>query len=200
MKEGIKMDIRIGIDASQPVGSCAVSRDGLIVAAAAIERPIENMTELIRRTLKEAGTELSELTEIVSCIGPGSQTGIRTTVVTCNALGLALGIPVTGIMSLDALAALADGREPVLAAVSAGRRRWFTASYTTSDGKLSRVGEIGLVDELPEGGNQAFTFASSGGRVCAEGLLVAADRQRQLIEQDARPEVRPYESPFAQKF
>ncbi|MCR5293575.1 MAG: tRNA (adenosine(37)-N6)-threonylcarbamoyltransferase complex dimerization subunit type 1 TsaB [Lachnospiraceae bacterium] len=194
------MDIRIGIDASQPMGSCAVSRDGMIVAAGTIERPIENMTELIRRTLKEAGAELSELTEIVSCIGPGSQTGIRTTVVTCNALGLALGIPVTGIMSLDALAALADGREHVLAAVSAGRRRWFTASYTMSDGKLSRIGEIGLVDELPEGENQAFTFASSGGKVCAEGLLVAAESQRQLIEQDARSEVRPYESPFAQKF
>ena len=84
------MSIRLGIDASQSVASCAISTDGEIVASGMIERPIENFPTLIRDVVTRANICLNDIDEIVVCIGPGSQTGIRTAVVTGNALALAL--------------------------------------------------------------------------------------------------------------
>lgn len=71
------MAVRIGLDASQPYASCAVSTESGIVAALSMERPIENFPELIRSTLSKAQISLKDLDEIVVCIGPGSQTGVR---------------------------------------------------------------------------------------------------------------------------
>lgn len=36
------MSVRLGIDASQSVASCAVSADAGIIASGMVERPIEN--------------------------------------------------------------------------------------------------------------------------------------------------------------
>ena len=93
------MAVRLGLDASQPYASCAVSTDLGIVASLSMERPIENFPALIRNTLSQAHVNLEEIDEIVVCIGPGSQTGVRSAVVTGNALALALDKPVTGVIA-----------------------------------------------------------------------------------------------------
>lgn len=113
------MSIRIGIDASQSVASCAVSADAGIIASGMIERPIENFPTLIRDVVARAKISLKDIDEIVVCIGPGSQTGIRTAVVTGNALALALNKPISGVLSTDAAAMIAKAKEPYRVAVSA---------------------------------------------------------------------------------
>ena len=190
------MSIRLGIDASQSVASCAISADAGIIASGKIERPIENFPKLIRDVVARANICLNDIDEIVVCIGPGSQTGVRTAVVTGNALALALNKPISGVLSTDAAAMMSKINETYKVAVSAGRRRWFVESYNWNDEKLYRSDELQLMDELPS--NAFSVFGSNCNdinelKLCACGILMVAQQQRQLIEQSLLSEVLPYE-------
>lgn len=190
------MAVRLGLDASQPYASCAVSTESGIVAALAMEKPIENFPELIRNTLSQAKVSLEEVDEIVVCIGPGSQTGVRCAVVTGNALALAAGKPVTGVLTTDAAAVLAPPDKVGSIAVPAGRSRWYIQKYSRAGEKLYPSGEMLLMDEKPEDSFSLFGADPAGCReseLCAYGILVAAGEQRQLIKQALRDEIVPYE-------
>lgn len=191
------MSIRLGIDASQSVASCAISVDTGIIASATIERPIENFPALIRDVVARANICLGDIDEIVVCIGPGSQTGIRTAVVTGNALALALNKPVSGVLSTDAAAMVSQSNDIYQAAVSAGRRRWYVQSYNWIDKKLCRLDELQLMDELPANVFPVFRFDPDNlkeFKSCAYGILLVAEQQRQLIDQSLLTEVLPYDT------
>lgn len=190
------MSIRLGIDASQSVASCAISADVGIIASATIERPIENFPILIRDVVARANICLNDIDEIVVCVGPGSQTGIRTAVVTGNALALALNKPVSGVLSTDAAAVISKSDETYKTAISAGRRRWFIEDYSWQNGILNRLGTLKLVDDLPESINPSFYAIedrTADDKSCAVGILMIAERQRHLVSQLMLDEVRPYE-------
>lgn len=190
------MSTRLGIDASQSAASCAISTGAGIIASGMIERPIENFPTLIRDVVDRANICLNDIDEIVVCIGPGSQTGIRTAVVTGNALALALNKPVSGVLSTDAAAMISKTDKIYKVAVSAGRRRWYVESYHWDGKKLYRVGEMQLTDELPADAFSVFSSdcdAIKESESCACGILMAAEDQRHLIEQSLLSEILPYE-------
>lgn len=190
------MSIRLGIDASQPVASCAISTDVGIIASATIEKPIEKFPALMRDVIAHANICLNDIDEIVVCIGPGSQTGIRTAVVTGNALALALNKPVSGVLSTDAAAMISRLNETYKVAISAGRKRWFIEEYNWQNAKLNRSGTLELVDDTPENINPSFYALDNkftDNNNCAVGILMIAEQQRHLISQLMLDEVRPYE-------
>lgn len=190
------MSIRLGIDASQSAASCAISTDVGIIASATIERPIENFPTLIRNVVASANICLEDIDEIVVCIGPGSQTGIRTAVVTGNALALALNKPISGVLSTDAAAMISKSDEIYKVAVSAGRRRWYVQSYNWNGKKLCRLDELQLIEELPINAFSVFSPTSNNSKefkACAYGILMVAEQQRQLIDQSLLSEILPYE-------
>ena len=190
------MSIRLGIDASQSVASCAISTDAGIIASATIERPIENFPTLIRNVVASANICLEDIDEIVVCIGPGSQTGIRTAVVTGNALALALNKPISGVLSTDAAAMISKSDEIYKVAVSAGRRRWYVQSYNWNGKKLCRLDELQLIEELPVDAFSVFSPTPNNSKefkACAYGILMVAEQQRQLIDQSLLSEILPYE-------
>ncbi len=194
------MSVRLGIDASQSVASCAVSSDAEILSSSVMARPIENFTKLIQAVVDSANTRLSDIDEIVVCIGPGSQTGTRTAVVTANALALALNKPVSGVLSTDAAAMFSpwndvQQREGAFrVGVTAGRRRWFVERYEYDGGKLQRCGEPELMEDLPEECGEPFDSENPASlRTCACGILLAAEHERQLLERPLSDEVLPFE-------
>lgn len=190
------MSIRLGIDASQSVASCAISTDAGIIASATIERPIENFPTLIRNVVASTNICLEDIDEIVVCIGPGSQTGIRTAVVTGNALALALDKPISGVLSTDAAAMISKSDEIYKVAVSAGRRRWYVQSYNWNGKKLCRLDELQLIEELPVDAFSVFSPTPNNSKefkACAYGILMVAEQQRQLIDQSLLSEILPYE-------
>ena len=190
------MTIRLGLDASQHISSCAVSTDHGIVVATTAEKPVENFSKLIRETLFKAHVSLEELDEIVACIGPGSQMGVRTTVATGNALALALGIPITGVLSVDAMAATAPMSDTLNIAVSAGRSRWYVAAYNWNGDNLQRIDRLQLMDELPPDAwiaNEPDSMGANEARSGACGILKIADQHRHLITQSMVQEITPYD-------
>jgi tRNA threonylcarbamoyladenosine biosynthesis protein TsaB len=63
------------------------------------------LLRLVDEMLEEVGGSPDDLGAVVAGTGPGTFTGVRITVATARALGLALSVPVLGVSTLSALAA-----------------------------------------------------------------------------------------------
>jgi tRNA threonylcarbamoyladenosine biosynthesis protein TsaB len=91
-----------------------------------------------------SGTVPADLREVVVGLGPGGFTGIRIGIATALGLGQALGIPVHGASTLEALAlALAVARqspaEIVAPVIDARRRQVFAGAYVVDGADLHAV-------------------------------------------------------------
>jgi tRNA threonylcarbamoyl adenosine modification protein YeaZ len=123
------------------LAACAVAaraRDGGLTVDEAIigVGHAEHLIPQIDAVLGQAGLAPADLGRVVAVVGPGSFTGIRAGLAAARGLGLALGIPVVGVTTLEALAAeardLAPGRAVV--AVLDARRDEVYAQAFTADG------------------------------------------------------------------
>ncbi len=127
------------------VGAAVLSGDADPVSAGA-EGPraqTELLAPLVERVLADAGVTPRDLTAVAVGTGPGPFTGLRVGMVTAVTMGYALGVPVHGVCSLDALAeqaaATVDGE--LLVATDARRREVYWARYTASGGRAHRVSD-----------------------------------------------------------
>jgi tRNA threonylcarbamoyladenosine biosynthesis protein TsaB len=105
----------------------------------------EKLSPLVRDTLAAAGATTADIGAVVVGAGPGPFTGLRVGLVTALTLGHALGIPVHGVCSLDALAEQAlsghDDVAQVLVATDARRKEVYWARYARgSDGAVALTG------------------------------------------------------------
>lgn len=90
---------------------------------------------IIDTLLEMAGTQKDELDLIAVGCGPGSFTGIRIGIATAKGLSMALGCPVVGISSLDALAYGAlPSKMPVMPVLDARKSEIFCCVYS-AEGK-----------------------------------------------------------------
>src|SRR6202035_466690 len=100
-------------------------------------RHAELLAPAIAKVIADAGASQHDLTGIAVGVGPGPYTGLRVGLVTARVLGAALGIPVHGLCTLDAIAADVDADgEDFLVATDSRRRELYWARY---DGAGRRV-------------------------------------------------------------
>lgn len=88
----------------------------------------EVLAPSIATVCDEAAVRPADLDGIVVGLGPGPFTGLRVGIVTAASIGDALGLPVWGVCSLDALAEPADAGR-ILAVSDARRKELYFAVY-----------------------------------------------------------------------
>jgi tRNA threonylcarbamoyladenosine biosynthesis protein TsaB len=110
----------LAFDTATDVATSALVSDGEVQGERA-SRAV-TLLEDVDALLRQAGMHTGDVDALAVGIGPGSFTGVRVGLATARGLALALGIPVAGVSTLDALAAGAPGAVPV---VDARRREVF---------------------------------------------------------------------------
>lgn len=122
--------IVLGLDTCLTACSVAV-RDGERVLAAESEVMArghqERLAPMAQRVMAQAGLPFDRLKLIGVTVGPGSFTGLRVGLAFAKGLACALGVPLSGVGALEALAAEADGL--VFAAVDARRDQVYLQAF-----------------------------------------------------------------------
>lgn len=111
----------------------------------------EMLTPNAVSAVAEAGLTMADLDGVVVGCGPGPFTGLRVGMATAAAYGHALGVPVYGVCSLDAIGVLTTGE--VLVVTDARRREVYWARYR--DGQRVDGPAVDAAADVPVGGVQA---------------------------------------------
>ncbi len=93
----------------------------------------EVLTPNILECLAEANLVAADLEAVVIGVGPGPFTGLRVGMATAAAFGDALGLPVHGVCSLDAIAAEVSDEPSLLVVTDARRREVYWAKYSAGE-------------------------------------------------------------------
>jgi tRNA threonylcarbamoyl adenosine modification protein YeaZ len=109
-------------------------------------RHAELLTPAIQGVLADAGVAMGGLDAIVTGLGPGPYTGLRVGVVSAAALGDALGLPVAGVCTHDAIG---SGARTVV--TDARRKEVYWAAYA-SDGSRIEGPDVIRPEELRRSG------------------------------------------------
>lgn len=128
------MTLILVIDTATPAVTAGVARrDGGAVEVLAERVTVdarahaEQLTPNVVAAFAEAGVAADQLDAVVVGCGPGPFTGLRVGMASAAAYGHALGIPVHGVCSLDAIGGDTDG--DALVVTDARRREVYWARY-----------------------------------------------------------------------
>ena len=122
----------LAIDTATPAVTAGIVKlDGMEVLAERVtvdaRAHAEQLTPNVLAALADAGLSIDDLGAVVVGCGPGPFTGLRVGMATAAAYGHALGIPVHGVCSLDAIGV--DTVGDVLVVTDARRREVYWARY-----------------------------------------------------------------------
>jgi tRNA threonylcarbamoyl adenosine modification protein YeaZ len=197
----------LGLDTATPAVTVALHDGGQPLAQLVTvdaHRHAELLAPAVAQVVADAGAVPRDLTGIVVGVGPGPYTGLRVGLVTARVLGAALGIPVYGVCSLDAIAAevtaggAAGPGGDFLVATDARRRELYWARYDgtgrrTAGPEVSRPADIPVAglpaagqgpvlypELLPEGLEPAFPAAAALCRI-AVAALADGDPDKTLL-------------------
>ncbi|RZT88330.1 tRNA threonylcarbamoyl adenosine modification protein YeaZ [Pseudonocardia sediminis] len=139
----------------------------------------ELLMPAVLEIVAEAGVTLADVEAVVVGCGPGPFTGLRVGIVSAAALGDALGVPVHGVCSLDAIALAAAGEFPpseraaspgnLLVTTDARRRETYWAVYDPAGRRLTGPSVEAPV-ELRERLTELFVGRAVGDAAFAERL------------------------------
>ncbi len=146
----------LAIDTATPAVTAGVVRlDGVQVLAERVtvdaRAHAEQLTPNAVAALADAGLGVDELDAVVVGCGPGPFTGLRVGMATAAAYGHALGIPVHGVCSLDAIGV--DTVGDVLVVTDARRREVYWARYR--DGARTDGPAVCAAADVPPGATAA---------------------------------------------
>ncbi len=125
----MRCHLLLSIDTS--AGTSAAVFDESCIGYAVFEDPFghaENVGLAIQQALEQSGKTIEEITAIAVGRGPAPYTGLRVGMAAATALAKANGLPLHGVMTLDAIAHSAKGKK-LLVITDAKRKELFAATY-----------------------------------------------------------------------
>jgi tRNA threonylcarbamoyladenosine biosynthesis protein TsaB len=168
----------LAVDTATPAvtaGVVELTADAVLLRAARVEHDARKHAELLMPAVQavcgDAGTSLRGIDAVVVGTGPGPFTGLRVGMVTAAALGDALGVPVHGVCSLDAIAAEAAGEGPLLVVTDARRREVYWAAYDESGARVDGP-HVQAPAAVAERARELDAVAAAGGSAGLVGLPV----------------------------
>jgi tRNA threonylcarbamoyladenosine biosynthesis protein TsaB len=120
----------LAIDTATPAVTAGVVAGGKLLAERVsidARAHAERITPNVLGALADAGLRMADLRAVVVGCGPGPFTGLRVGMATAAAYGHALGVPVYGVCSLDAIGGQTTGE--TLVVTDARRREVYWARY-----------------------------------------------------------------------
>jgi tRNA threonylcarbamoyl adenosine modification protein YeaZ/ribosomal-protein-alanine acetyltransferase len=120
----------LAIDTATPAVTAGIVADGELMAervSVDARAHAERLTPNVLGALADAGLRMADLHAVVVGCGPGPFTGLRVGMATAAAYGHALGVPVYGVCSLDAIGRQTTGE--TLVVTDARRREVYWARY-----------------------------------------------------------------------
>ncbi|MBI9114085.1 tRNA (adenosine(37)-N6)-threonylcarbamoyltransferase complex dimerization subunit type 1 TsaB [Sanguibacter suaedae] len=132
----------LAIDTSAAVAVALLDDLGTLLASRRVveqRRHAELLAPMVEEVLAEAGLAPQDLGAVVVGTGPAPFTGLRVGLVTGRTLAFALGVPLHGVASLDAVASEAADRldlppgSSVLVVTDARRREVYHARYAVGE-------------------------------------------------------------------
>ncbi|MEE2521216.1 tRNA (adenosine(37)-N6)-threonylcarbamoyltransferase complex dimerization subunit type 1 TsaB [Pseudarthrobacter sp. J75] len=163
----------LAIDTSATASAALVSGDGLsgdslsgdgaagskVVGSFATEDTRSHAEVLapgIQELLASTGTRAADIDAVVTGVGPGPFTGLRSGIATARTLAFVWNKPLYGVVSLDAIALdVAESAHKVpefLVVTDARRKEVYWARYSMDDGGVPRLADgphVGAAESLP---------------------------------------------------
>lgn len=138
----------LAFDSASSSCSTAVFIDGKPVAYSAEnsgKTHSQTLLPAILSSLKAAETEISDLSEIIVTVGPGSFTGLKIGISTAKGIAFPDDIPCVPISTLEALAYKGFGDGIICATLDARRKMLYCALFLSENGKVTRLTEDGQI-------------------------------------------------------
>lgn len=132
------MGALLAIDTADATAGVALLVDGQLAAEfveVSAYRHSERLFALVDEALAGAGVGHGDLEAVAVTVGPGSFTGLRVGLATAKGIAFALGLPLAGVSTLEALARRAMPFPGlVLPLLDARKRQVYAAAYRGRDG------------------------------------------------------------------
>lgn len=138
-----------------------------------------HLDRLLRSLFDTERIQPRELQALVVATGPGSFSGLRVGVSFAKGLALALGIPLIGVGTLDAIGfAGCFLSEDVLATLPAGRDQLYVGRYEGRQEHFGRIGDYAIMHP-----GEAAALARQGTVICGPG----ADAVGKILVRNRQP-------------
>ncbi len=146
----------LGIECSATAASCAVMKDGNIIAKAFTNVKLthsETLMPMVENMLASAKLTIDEIDCFAISNGPGSFTGIRIGISAVKGLAAAGNKPCIGVSTLEAMAEMHKNSDSIICALMDARcNQFYNAVFESKNGQIARLSQDRalLFDELSE--------------------------------------------------
>jgi tRNA threonylcarbamoyladenosine biosynthesis protein TsaB len=166
----------LALESATSACSAALLRDGAVAAERfrpMVRGHVEALMPMVQEVLAAAGVGFEDVDLVAVTVGPGSFTGLRTGLAAARGVALALGLPLVGVTTLEAVAfaarAEAAGR-PVLVALETRRADLYVQRFAMS----------GDAPPSPETAAEALLPEAAAATAPAAPFLLAGDGAARL--------------------